>query len=162
MSRVQSGAQCGAMKLTRYTDYALRVMVHLANTPEGLVAIHALAKACDAPENHIMKVTPALVRGGLVNSTRGRGGGLRLAKDPADIRVGEIVSLAEGRFDLGDCAQCGLESCCTVRGVLSEAGDAFIASLNRHTLADLIATQGQTRHAGALATAAAVPRAALA
>jgi len=137
MSQVEFGAHHGVMKLTRYTDYALRVMIYLANAPEGLVAIHTLAKACEAPENHIMKVTPTLVRGGLVQSTRGRGGGLRLARPAAEIKVGEIVRLAEGAFDLGDCATCALSAACAVRKALATAGEAFLASLDQQTLADL-------------------------
>lgn len=126
------------MKITRYTDYALRVMVFLANAPEGLVAIHALAQACEAPENHIMKVTPALVRGGFVKSTRGRGGGLKLARPAAEIRLGDVVRVAEGKFDLGDCVSCGLTGCCNVKRVLAAAGDAFLATLNDYTLADML------------------------
>ena len=129
------------MKITRYTDYALRVMVYLANAPEGLVAIHTLARACDAPENHIMKVTPTLVRGGFVKSMRGRGGGLKLARPPEEIRLGDIVQVTEGKFDLGDCGDCSLVDCCKVRRALAHAGDAFLAALNEYRLSDMM---GQT------------------
>ena len=126
------------MKLTRYTDYALRVMVYLANAPPGLVAIHTLAQACEAPENHIMKVTPALVRGGFVQSTRGRGGGLKLARPASEIRLGDIVRTAEGRFDLGGCVDCRLAGYCNISSVLAAAGEAFLETLNRFTLADML------------------------
>ena len=126
------------MKLTRYTDYALRIMTHLAAVPEGLVAIHTLAAACDAPENHVMKVTPALVRGGFVKSTRGRGGGLRLGRPAGEIRLGDIVRLTESGFDLNDCAECTLESRCKLKQAIALAGEAFLTVLNQFTLADML------------------------
>ncbi len=126
------------MRLTRYTDYALRIMTHLATMPEGLLAIHALAVACDAPENHVMKVTPALVRGGFVRSTRGRGGGLRLARPAEEIRLGDIVRLTESGFDLEDCADCALEPRCRLKQAIRQAGEAFLAVLNQFTLADMV------------------------
>jgi len=126
------------MKLTRYSDYALRIMTHLARSPEGLVAIHTLADACEAPENHVMKVTPTLVRGGFINSTRGRGGGLRLARAADQIRLGDIVRLTEGSFDLDGCTDCNLASGCKLRQTLALAGEAFLAVLNQFTLADIL------------------------
>ena len=132
------GAQAPAMKLTRYTDYALRIMTHLARAPDRLVAIHALALACDAPENHVMKVTPALVRGGFVKSTRGRGGGLRLGRPADQILLGDIVRLTEGGFDLDDCTGCALASDCTLRQALSLAAEAFLTVLNQFSLTDML------------------------
>ena len=126
------------MKLTRYTDYALRIMTHLATVPDGLVAIHALAAACDAPENHVMKVTPALVRGGFIKSTRGRGGGLRLGRPAEEIRLGDIVRLTESGFDLEGCADCALEPSCKLKQAIGLAGEAFLAVLNQFTLADML------------------------
>ena len=137
-------AQSVGMKITRYTDYALRVMVYLANAPEGLVAIHTLAQACDAPENHIMKVTPTLVRGGFVKSMRGRGGGLKLARPPEEIRLGDIVQVTEGKLDLGDCAECTLTDCCKVKRALAQAGDAFLAALNEYRLSDMLGQSPQS------------------
>ena len=126
------------MKLTRYTDYALRIMTHLAMVPDGLVAIHTLAAACDAPETHVMKVTPTLVRGGFVKSTRGRGGGLRLGRPAEEIRLGDIVRLTESGFDLEGCSDCALEPRCKLKQAIALAGEAFLAVLNQFTLADML------------------------
>jgi Rrf2 family nitric oxide-sensitive transcriptional repressor len=130
--------QTSGMKLTRYTDYALRIMAHLAAMPDGLVAIHTLAAACDAPENHVMKVTPTLVRGGFIKSTRGRGGGLRLGRPAEEIRLGDIVRLTESGFDLNDCVDCALVSRCKLKQAIALAGEAYLAVLNQFTLADML------------------------
>jgi Rrf2 family transcriptional regulator, nitric oxide-sensitive transcriptional repressor len=127
------------VKLTRYTDYALRVLLLLGRNPDKLMSIHELSTACGAPENHVMKVTPTLVRGGFIASARGRGGGLKLAKAPSEIRLGEVVRITEGGLDLGECAECAMADDCNLNDALSGAGEAFLMALDGFTLADVIA-----------------------
>jgi Rrf2 family nitric oxide-sensitive transcriptional repressor len=129
---------CSGVKLTRYTDYALRVLQHLAQHTDRLCSIHELSEACGAPENHVMKVTPLLVRGGFIASARGRGGGLKLAKTAGDIRLGAVVRLTEGGLDLGDCQDCKLGPDCGMHNVLTGASDAFLSHLDTVTLADVL------------------------
>ena len=95
-----------AMKLTRYSDYALRVLMHLAVQPGQLTSISAIARAYGISQNHLMKVVQDLRVAGYVDAVRGRAGGIRLARLPEEINVGEVVRHTEQGFDLVDCAHC--------------------------------------------------------
>ena len=133
-----------ALRLTRYSDYSLRVLMYLALCPGQLVTIDEISRAYDISKTHLTKVVHDLGRAGYVETIRGRGGGLRLAGDPVDIGVGEVVRHTEGSFDLVECfdsatSRCRLASVCTLHGVLDEALDAFLATLDQYTLADLVA-----------------------
>lgn len=134
------------MKLTRYTDYALRILLQLGRSPNRLQSIHDLSVACNAPENHVMKVTPTLVRGGLAASARGRGGGMKLAKTPDQISVGEVVRLTEGPLDVGECNDCLQCNSCHLPNVLENAGEAFLLALDKVTLADILASGDPPSH----------------
>lgn len=129
------------MRLTAYTDYALRVLIRLALQPDRLTTIADIAKAYDISENHLMKVVHQLGVAGLIGTVRGRNGGLRLHKPPAAIGVGEVVRLMEPDMDIVPCLNnasgCVIESACLLKDQLAEARDAFLAALDRYTLADL-------------------------
>ena len=127
------------MKLTRYTDYALRVLMHLAARPERLSSIGEIARSYGISQNHLMKVVHDLRKAGYVAAVRGRTGGIRLAKPPSEINVGEVVRHTEEGFDLVDCGSCIIAPACGLTGVLGEALRAFMHTLDRHTLADLVA-----------------------
>lgn len=127
------------MRLTRYTDYAMRVLLYLGARPERLCSIAEIAAAYRISQNHLMKVVNDLARAGYVASVRGRGGGLRLARDPAQINVGEVVRHTEDGFDLVDCGSCVIAPACGLTAALREALCAFMATLDRYTLADLLA-----------------------
>lgn len=126
------------MRLTRYTDYALRVLTHLAAHPDRLCSIAEIARGYRISQNHLMKVVNDLAREGFVDSVRGRGGGIRLARSPAEISLGAVVRHTEEGFDLVDCADCVIAPACGITGVLREALDAFMAVLDRYTLDDLM------------------------
>lgn len=126
------------MKLTRYTDYALRVLLHLAAHQDRLCSIAEISRAYGISESHLMKVVHDLGKGGLVATSRGRGGGLRLGRPAEEIGVGEVVRYAEDGFDLVDCKSCVIAPLCRLSGVLGEAMAAFLAALDRHSLADLV------------------------
>ncbi len=126
------------MRLTRYTDYALRVLMHLAARPDQLSSIGEIARAYGISHNHLMKVVHDLRKEGYVASVRGRSGGMRLARAPADINLGEVVRHTEEGFDLVECGSCIIAPACALTGVLNEALGGFMAVLDRHTLADLV------------------------
>lgn len=140
------------MRLTVYTDYALRMLTYLALKDGGLATIAEIAEAYGVSRNHLMKVAYELGAAGYVETVRGRGGGLRLAKDPAQIRLGDVVRDSEPDMALVTCfapveAPCAIRRCCVLRGVLDEAGAAFLDVLDGHTLADLIAPSRRLRTA---------------
>ena len=127
------------MKLTRYTDYALRVLLYLGARPERLCAISEMSRAYGISQNHLMKVVHDLGKAGFVTSTRGRLGGIRLAHPPAGIIVGSVIRHTEDSFDLADCGGCVIAPACGLTGVLGEALAAFMAVLDSYTLEDMLA-----------------------
>jgi Rrf2 family nitric oxide-sensitive transcriptional repressor len=132
------------VQLTSYSDYSLRVLMYLALEPERLVTIEDIARAYGISKSHLMKVVHQLGRRGYVETVRGRRGGLRLARPPEKIRVGEVVRATEENMALVECfeagaGQCVIEAACGLRAVLHEALDAFLGVLDRYTLADLVA-----------------------
>lgn len=130
------------MRLSRHTDYALRVLIHLASRPDRLSSIAEIAKAYAISENHLMKVVHLLGRAGVVRTVRGRGGGIALAVAPGDIRIGDVVRHGESDLDLADCAGCIVAPACGLTSVLGEALGAFLAVLDRYTLADVTRKRG--------------------
>lgn len=126
------------MRLTRYTDYAMRVLLYLGARQDRLCSIAEIAQAYDISQNHLMKVVSDLVGAGYVESVRGRFGGVRLAKAPADINVGAVIRHTEEGFDLVDCASCIIAPACGLTGALNKALAAFIAVLDGYTLESLL------------------------
>ncbi|MCK0531532.1 RrF2 family transcriptional regulator [Sphingobium agri] len=124
------------MQLTRHTDYALRVLIHLAVTPTGRATIPEVADAYALSRNHLMKVVHHLGLGGFITTQRGRGGGFTLARPPELISLGEVIRHTETDMNLADCAGCGLRSACGLSGILKAATAAFLAVLDQHSLAD--------------------------
>lgn len=130
-----------------YTDYALRLLMYLALKPDKLATVKEASEAYGISRAHLMKVAPNLVRGGFVESVKGRGGGLRLKRRASEIRVGDVIRATEEAFDgfrIVECFNPARNSCritgpCRLRGVLREALDAYMAVLDRFTLADLAA-----------------------
>jgi Rrf2 family nitric oxide-sensitive transcriptional repressor len=131
------------MKLTTFSDYTLRVLMYLALNRERLATIPEIAAAYDISENHLMKVVHQLARSGVIESVRGKGGGIRLAREPEAIRLGEIVRASEGSAPIveclsGDAATCCIAPACRLTAVLVRAFDALYATLDDYTLADLV------------------------
>ena len=132
------------MQLTRYSDYSLRVLIYLAVDPDRLATIDQIARSYGVSRAHLMKVVHQLGLRGYVETVRGRGGGLRLARPPEKIRIGEVVRATEENLALVECmdpvtSECVIEPACGLRSVLCEALAAFLAVLDRYTLADLVA-----------------------
>ncbi|HEY8337814.1 MAG TPA: Rrf2 family transcriptional regulator [Tardiphaga sp.] len=141
------------MRLTVYSDYALRMLMYLALKPDQLSTIADIAASYDISENHLMKVAHQLGVGGFVETVRGRGGGLRLAKPVAEIVLAEVVRYTEPDMAIVQCfkpldAPCTIRPSCVLRRALEKARDAFMAVLEEYTLADLV--QPRQRLAGLL------------
>lgn len=130
------------MRLTIFTDYTLRTLMYLALRPDRLVTIGDVAAAYRISNNHLMKVVHQLALAGDVATVRGQHGGLRLARPAAEINVGAVVRRTEADFDIVPCfgteAGCAIQPDCALAGMLDEALRAFLAALDRYTLADLV------------------------
>jgi Rrf2 family nitric oxide-sensitive transcriptional repressor len=130
------------MRLTTFTDFALRLLMLTGAAPGKLVTIDGAARAYGISRAHLMKVAQRLVAGGLLVSVRGRSGGLRLARPPADISLAEVVRLTEPDFALVECLtthnQCAITGPCRLPRILGEATDAFLQTLEGYTLADIL------------------------
>lgn len=126
------------MKLKSYTDYALRVLMHLAVRPDRLASISEIARTYRISHNHLMKVVHDLRKEGFLDAVRGRSGGVRLARPAKEISVGDVVRHTEGSFDLVDCGSCVIAPACALTAALHEARQAFMAVLDRYSLADLV------------------------
>jgi len=129
------------MQLTRFSDYSLRLLLYLAAHPDRLVSIDEVSRAYGVSHHHLVKVVQRLVDERFVASTRGRGGGLRLNRRPADINVGALVRATEPHFDLVECFDrntntCPIEPACGLKRVLRDAQRAFLDVLDGSTLAD--------------------------
>ncbi|HEX5507546.1 MAG TPA: Rrf2 family transcriptional regulator [Pseudolabrys sp.] len=132
------------MRLTVYTDYALRLLMYLALKEDGLATIAEVAKSYRISRNHLMKVAYELGLAGYVETVRGRGGGLRLAKQPAAIGLGDVVRHTEQDMVLVPCfdpqatAPCAIRPSCVLRTALTRANAAFIETLDEYSLMDLV------------------------
>jgi Rrf2 family nitric oxide-sensitive transcriptional repressor len=133
------------MRLTRYTDYAMRVLLHLAARDDGLASIGEIAKLYNISQNHLMKVVQDLGKAGFLRTVRGRGGGVALARPAGQIVIGQVVRQTEDGFQLVDCGNCLIAPACTLPRVLNEATAAFIAVLDKYTIADLLDKRSQMR-----------------
>lgn len=129
------------MRLTTMTDYALRLLMYLAQQPGRLCTIAEAARAYGISEAHLMKVTHHLGLLGWIETVRGKGGGMRLAREPQDIVLGEVVRDMEPDFHLVECFSggnaCVLTGHCALTGVLQSALQDFLARLDGVTLADI-------------------------
>ena len=131
------------MKLTKFSDYSLRLLLYLAVHPERVVSVREVSRAYGVSPHIIVKAVQLLVEQGLIVSVRGRQGGLRLAKEPSEINVGAVVRSTEPTLDLVECFDlatntCPIEPACGLKGVLTRAQRAFFGVLNEHTLADFV------------------------
>lgn len=130
------------MHLTLHTDYSLRVLLFLRLRPEQKSTIQEISEAYGISKNHLMKVVQRLASLGYVDASRGRGGGLLLAKEPREINLGRLVTQMEPHLNLVECFDvetntCPIEPACDLKSVLGEAQDSFLETLRKYTLADL-------------------------
>lgn len=126
------------MRLTRFTDYALRILLHTATAPGGRTSIAAIADSHAISRNHVMKVVNLLARDGFLRTVRGRGGGIALGRSAEEISIGEVVRRTEPELQAADCISCMISPGCGLTPILGEAMRAFIETLDRVTLADAV------------------------
>lgn len=136
------------MRLTAFTDYGLRALMYLAVASRRgttCVSVQHLGEALDVSPHHLAKIAQALTRHGFAETRRGREGGLVLVSDPARLRVGDVVRALEPS-DLVPCFDdpnaCSITRGCGLRGALADAQQAFLAQLDKVTLADCVAEPG--------------------
>lgn len=130
------------MHLTLHSDYSLRVLIALGVAPGRRSTIGSIAERYAVSRNHLVKVCHRLQKLGYVEGIRGKGGGLRLAREPGEIRLGEVLRAMEPNFDLVECFgeenRCAITRACGLQGILGRALEEFFRVLDQHTLADLL------------------------
>ena len=131
------------MRLTLHTDYALRLLMLLALEPDESHTVESVSRRYDISRNHLNKVVQTLAQAGFIESQRGRGGGVRLAKPAEALNLGRIVRATEDNFHIVECFcretnTCVVAPACGLRDPLDEALAAFLAVLDRYSLSDLI------------------------
>ena len=131
------------MRLSEHSEYAFRMLIHVALHDPELTTVAVVAEDFDLSLAHLQKVAQTLAAHGFLQTVRGRSGGIRLARAPHMIRLGEIAQITESDFQMAPCmapaeADCPIYDVCALRTALSRAAQAFVAELNRWTLADLI------------------------
>lgn len=133
------------MQLTRYTDYAVRVLLHVGAREDGMSSIAEIARIYDISKDHLMKVVQDLGQAGFLTTVRGRNGGIKLGRAPSEIRIGEVVRHTEKGFDLVDCSSCIIAPACILPKVLGEATEAFLAVLDKYTIEDILVRRSDLR-----------------
>lgn len=135
------------MRLTSFTDYSLRALMYLAVNRERLVTIQDIADLHGISKNHLTKVVHQLGQLGLVETMRGRNGGLKLGREPAAINIGQVVRQTETDFYMAECFDRDSNSCvfapaCVLKGALAAATAAYLAVLDGVTLENLVKKNG--------------------
>ncbi len=133
------------MQITTFSDYCLRILIFLAVSDGQQASSREIAERYDVSVHHIAKASKWLVRHGYVSATRGKGGGLKLARKPEEIKIGEVIGRAETGLGLVECMRdghCAIEGACGLASILDEAKSAFFDTLDRYTLADAVTKRG--------------------
>lgn len=142
------------MRLSTFSDYSLRVLMHLGSNPGTLITISEIATQHGISENHLMKVVHQLGRSGYIETVRGKGGGMRLAKATAEIGLGDVIRQTENDFKLVECfgadAACRLVPDCRLHGILDSALASMFLVLDGYTLADLVSAPRRENSLGIL------------
>jgi Rrf2 family nitric oxide-sensitive transcriptional repressor len=131
------------MQFTHFTDYSLRTLIYLGARQDTLATISEIADKYGISQSHLTKVVHQLANRGYIQTIRGKGGGMRLARLPQLINIGDVVRDMEGNTNLVECFNAKNQSCpllpaCTLKSVLAEARRNFFDTLDRYTLADLL------------------------
>lgn len=138
------------MQLSLHADYALRVLIYLGTQSDRLVTTQEISAKYGISRNHLVRVIQTLAECGYVTVQAGRSGGVKLARDPASIRLGDVIQGAEPTMRLVECFTpatntCPIAGVCSLKGMLNDALRVFITDLNRHTVADIIQRSGRVQ-----------------
>ena len=133
------------MELSRSTDYSLRLLIFAGMHRDRVVTVPEVASAFAISENHLVKVAHQLGKDGFLETRRGRSGGVRLAKDPSKIRLGDVIRETES-LALFEClgedgGSCPINRACLLKKITAEARDAFLDTFDRYTLEDLLVSK---------------------
>lgn len=135
------------MRLTDYTDYALRVLMHLGAHPGEIITSREISQAHGISHNHLTKIVHQLGQLGVLTNLRGRSGGIRLARPPEEIMLGAVIRMTEPDFQMVECfsqnSTCMLTNRCKLKGLLSEATGAYLARLDQVPLSALLTPEGK-------------------
>lgn len=135
------------MRLTRFTDYSLRVLIYLGLKDDGRVTIREISDAYGISRNHLMKVVSLLTRMGYLDARRGPGGGIALARPPKEIVIADVVRDMEDDLNLVECfcegGTCVIKPMCELQRALHKALNAYLETLEQYTLLDLIKPRSQ-------------------
>lgn len=131
------------MRLTTFSDYNIRVLIYMGMYPDKLITINELAEHYEISHNHLTKVIHYLGQQGYIETQRGKGGGIRLLKQPEDINIGKLIRDTEKNSALAECfnkdnCNCKILPACRLAGIFHEAQDAFYSVLEKYTVADLL------------------------
>ncbi len=138
------------MQFTHFTDYSLHTLIYLGAQQSTLATISEVAEQYGISQSHLTKVVHQLANRGYIQTTRGKGGGMRLARLPQLINIGDVVREMEGNINLVECFNAKNQSCpllpaCILKSVLAEARKNFFDTLDRYTLADLLTNKSSLR-----------------
>ncbi len=133
------------MRLTKQTGYALRILIQCALNEGRSSTVAEVARQQHITEHNVFKIVPILVEGGFLETSRGRGGGIRLAKTADEIRIGDVVRVTEETHIQADCfgggADCAIRPVAPINRILGDALGAFVEVLDQHTLADIVSAR---------------------
>lgn len=146
------------MRLSAFSDYSLRVLMVLGTNTDRLITIAEIARLHGISENHLTKIVHQLGRAGYIETLRGKGGGMRLARAPRQIVLGEVLRQTETDFALVECfgsdSRCLIEPDCQLKAILAEALSALFRVLDSYTVADILHQPGHSHPLTALMTVA--------
>lgn len=133
------------MHLTKFTDNSLRVLIYVSGNVGRKVNISEVAEMCAIPRNHLTKVIHTMATKGLLTTTRGKGGGITMARPADQVKVGDVIRAMEGTAEIINCdtPKCPLVRMCELRSILRKGQNAFLATLDEYTVADLTASPEQ-------------------
>jgi len=138
------------MQLTLHTDYALRVLIYLSTQPDKVVTIDEITDYYDVSRNHLVKVVHNLSSKGFIHTSRGKHGGMQLARKPEEISLGDVVRQIEANFDIVECFSSANKTCrvlpiCKLKSVLQQASEQFLVFLDQYSLADAVKTNSDIK-----------------
>jgi len=138
------------VQLTLHSEYALRVLLYLGSRHSEIASTKEISNTFGISKNHLVRVIQTLAGAGYLSVSPGRGGGVSLAMEPSLIRLGDVIRKAEPNLRIAECFDgekntCVIASVCSLKPVLTEALNSFLTTLDRYTLADLLANGAQRK-----------------